>query len=384
MLPQRHPIGYNPETRGFTEITEYKGNPVFAASAFMAPAYMQIHRSAYTSLPGATPLPLYSYTALGWMDGTFYVSGIRVDEDERQDICHVDLTLIQKKARQIEKKFKKNRLVKHIIDNCVHTYGCPAARNFVMERWECPLPTSPTCNSRCIGCISKQPETSSVVSSQDRITFVPEVWEVAEIGVYHLTHAPRPVVSFGQGCEGEPLLCGDLLVESVKEIRKRTDRGIINLNTNGSKPNVVKRLCEAGLDSIRVSLNSAQELFYNNYYKPQHYSFSDIIETLKIIRKFGRWSSINYFIFPGFTDNLEETRVLYSLIKDVKLNMIQTRNLNIDPEMYIKEMGCDTNKEKRTGLVCWLSSLRNKFPWVKIGYFNPPGEEMKKKHYEFR
>lgn len=383
MLSGRYPIGFDPRTKLFTEITEYEGNPLYAASAFMAPAYMQLLRSAYGTYPKAPRLPFYSYSALGWMRGKFYVSGIRVDDDERQDLCHVDLGLIQKKAQESVKKFKTNRLVRHLVDNCVCKYGCPAARNFVLGRWEAPLPTSPSCNSGCIGCISKQPETSGVVSSQNRITFVPTPEEVIEIAVYHLTHAPRPVVSFGQGCEGEPLMCGELLEESIKAIRKQTDRGIINLNTNGSKPEIVKRLCEAGLDSIRVSLNSARHTLYDKYYKPRNYSFFDCIESLRIIRRFKRWSSVNYFIFPGITDSRMEIDGLSSLIKDVHINMIQTRNLNMDPEWYINELGYNLNNTECCGLTAWLTRIRTDFPWIKIGYFNPPREEMKQKHYEF-
>jgi molybdenum cofactor biosynthesis enzyme MoaA len=47
--------------------------------------------------------------------------------------------------------------------------------------------------------------------------------------------------------------------EAIIEIRKHTDRGSININTNGSKPDAVKALCEVGLNSIRVSTNSARE-----------------------------------------------------------------------------------------------------------------------------
>jgi MoaA/NifB/PqqE/SkfB family radical SAM enzyme len=253
-------------------------------------------------------------------------------------------------------------------------YGCPAARNFVLGRWECPLPTSPACNSTCLGCISKQPPASSVRASQDRILFIPEAGEIAEIGIFHLKNAPDPVVSFGQGCEGEPLLAGDRIEGAIRRIRMHTDRGVINLNTNGSKPGVVERLCKAGLDSIRVSLNSAQEIFYNRYYKPRDYSFSDIIKTLQIIREHGKWASINYFIFPGFTDSRREMDALFSFINDTGLNMIQTRNLNIDPEWYIREMELtipSTRPEENAGLLHWLAAVKKEFPRIRTGYFNP-------------
>ncbi len=120
------------------------------------------------------------------------------------------------------------------------------------------MPTSRTCNAGCVGCISWQPETTGVPASQDRLEFTPSAEEIAQFVVPHLETAPRPVASFGQGCEGEPLLAGHVIEEAIREIRSRTARGVINLNTNASRPDVLERLAAAGLDSIRVSLNSAQ------------------------------------------------------------------------------------------------------------------------------
>ena len=68
------------------------------------------------------------------------------------------------------------------------------------------MPSSPACNANCIGCISFQPEEETIVSTQDRLTFKPTAEEIIEFTVPHLETAPYPIVSFGQGCEGEPLL----------------------------------------------------------------------------------------------------------------------------------------------------------------------------------
>jgi molybdenum cofactor biosynthesis enzyme MoaA len=84
------------------------------------------------------------------------------------------------------------------------------------------------------------------------------VEEIVEFTVPHLETAPYPIISFGQGCEGEPLLMWETIRDAIKEIRKHTSKGSININTNGSNPAAVKILCEAGLNSIRVSTNSAR------------------------------------------------------------------------------------------------------------------------------
>ena len=56
--------------------------------------------------------------------------------------------------------------------------------------------------------------------------------EIAEVALFHIDNVDDPVVSFGQGCEGEPLMVADVLEEAILLIRKETSKGIINLNSN--------------------------------------------------------------------------------------------------------------------------------------------------------
>ena len=107
--------------------------------------------------------------------------------------------------------------------------------------------------------------------------------EIVEFTVPHLETAPYPLISFGQGCEGEPLLMWETIRDSIIEIRKHTQKGSININSNGSMPKAVKALCEAGLNSIRVSTNSARKNIYTSYYLPNNYEFEDLIESLKTV-----------------------------------------------------------------------------------------------------
>lgn len=375
-LPKRIPLGYHPKRREFVEVRDYRGQPVYAVAGFMAPAYVQCYRSAYVSLPNAPRLALYSYTAIGWRKGEFVAAGMRIDPDTRQDLRNVDLKQIQQRGQQMLTRYPNNRLVRHLVENCVCRYGCPAARNFVMERWECPAPTSPACNADCVGCISEQPDASGVKPPQDRICFVPTPEEIAEFTVPHLNTAPRAVISFGQGCEGEPLLVGDTLEAAIRLIRQRTDKGVINLNTNASLPHMVERLFAAGLDSMRVSLNSAQPSVYTAYYQPRSYTFDDVLESLRIARKFDRWTSLNYFVFPGLTDHPAEMAALERILSAAQVNMIQARNMNIDPEWYSDVMGFASLSPEQIGIPAWVRHFRKRFPALKFGYFNPPREDM--------
>ena len=206
-----------------------------------------------------------------------------------------------------------------------------------MGRWEAPLPTSPSCNARCLGCLSRQPPDSCCPATQDRITFTPTVDEILEIAVPHLEAAPRAVASFGQGCEGEPLLVAPLIEAAVRAIRARTARGTLNLNTNASRPAALERILDAGLDSVRVSLNSARPELYRAYARPQGYGFEDVVESMRAVRRRGKFLSINYFVFPGVTDDPAEWAAFRKLLREVRPDLIQWRNLNLDPAWYWRD-----------------------------------------------
>jgi pyruvate-formate lyase-activating enzyme len=332
--------------------------------------------SAYETAPDAPTLPLFCYTAAGWLDDKFYVPAVRIEKDIRQECEGFDDEKIQTGVKELLNAYKDNRLVKHLAENCCQTYHCPAARNFFMGRWECPVPTSSACNANCIGCISFQPQDETIVSTQDRLTFKPTAEEIIEFTVPHLETAPYPIISFGQGCEGEPLLMWKTIRESIIEIRKHTQKGSININTNGSDPKAVAALCKAGLNSMRVSTNSALERIYTPYYRPNNYVFNDIVESLKVVRSFGGWTSLNYFVFPGMTDSIEEYEALRKLIKDTDLSMIQWRNFNIDPDWYLSKIGV-TETGECMGVKQMMELIRDEFPDLKFGYFNPSMERIK-------
>lgn len=367
-LPGRRPYGLDAQGR----LRTYEKG--WAVAAFVAPAHTQLALAAYQAEPAAPTLPLYAYSAVAWHKGRFWVAATRVDPSPRQDNRRFDPLKIQQGAQKLKKRFPQNRLVQHLMENCVERYCCPAARNLALGRWECPLPTSPACNAACIGCISLQdPTESPIPSSQERLQFIPTPEEIAELAIYHLTHAPDPIVSFGQGCEGEPLLVWKVLAEAVRLIRKATKRGIINVNTNGGWPHAIQALCEAGVDSFRISLNSAQADWYTRYYRPRNYAFQDVVTSIQTAVALGKWVSINYFTLPGFTDQPAEIEALQTLVRKTGLHMIQWRNFNIDPDWYLVRMGLSgADLGPGVGILKLMRQLKACFPHLTYGYFNPP------------
>ncbi len=370
-LPGRLPVGYDRSSATFRvlERNPYTENSrLQAVAAFIAPAHTQLYSTAYKSSAEAAVLPLFAYTAVGWHNDGLVVSALRIDEDPRQDSDRFDPAEIQQNALRMMKQHRNNRLIQHL-GNCALGYGCPAAKNYFLRRWEAPLPTSPACNASCLGCISLQ-EGTDICATQERIRFVPTPDEIAQVATAHLQKAPRAVVSFGQGCEGEPLLQAGPIAESIRMMRRATGRGTINMNTNASLPDRVGLLSESGLDSIRVSLNSCRPSYYHSYYRPKGYDLETVKTSIRVMKSLGGFVSLNYFVLPGFTDERAELEALSELVDKTGIDLIQMRNLNIDPEWYLARIGFQPEGET-VGMLRFLRILEARFPDLRFGYFNP-------------
>jgi pyruvate-formate lyase-activating enzyme len=370
-LPRRAPVGFNEKTGEFTPLFTFKGEPVSAVTAFIIPAYLRLYNPAIVRT-GEDKLPLWAYAACGAIGRDVYVAAKRIDRRIRQSPYFYNNDLIKSEVKKHLKNFAQNRLIKHLA-NCALNYNCLAAKNFFLRRWEAPVPTSRFCNARCIGCLSYQ--ESDCEASHNRINFKPSVLEIYEIMHNHLTCAPEAIASFGQGCEGEPLLEADSIAKAVVKIREKTSRGTINMNTNASLPQKIDLLCRAGIDSFRVSLNSPQEKFYNLYFRPLSYSFRDVLKSVETAKKYGKFVSVNLFIFPGFSDSDSQIKALCDFVKNTGVDMIQMRNLNIDPDFYFEILKYKDFSSK--GIKFLVSTLNKEFPRLKIGYFNLPKEKFK-------
>ncbi|MBC16773.1 MAG: radical SAM protein [Desulfovibrio sp.] len=363
MLPGRHAMGYNAET-GQAEIMEE-----LAVAAFACPGHTVTGVSAYESDEDAPILPLLSYGAIGYANGKFWVCAKKVDQDKRQVFTHIPQDRVEGGARQLIRDMPENRLVNHLA-GCALTSGCPAAKNLALGRFECPLPTARTCNARCVGCISEQPEDSGFPSPQCRISFTPTAEEIVQIMQRHESRERRPIFSFGQGCEGEPLTEAELICDAVKAYRADGGTGTVNVNTNASKPAAMPALKIAGVNSIRVSLNSARKGPYEAYYRPKGYSFEDVSETIAKAHEVGMHVSLNLLYFPGITDTEEEFDALVELGEKGHYDFIQLRNLNLDPELYLDLMR-PFGHSPSMGFMNFKRRLKKALPWIEYGYFNP-------------
>ena len=226
---------------------------------------------------------------------------------------------------------------------CSLEYRCFTAQNVFLERGEAALPVSPSCNARCVGCISEQEPETGVPSPQLRIAEEMTARDLASIAVHHLERVPDGIVSFGQGCEGEPLLRSIAIARAIETIRASRPNGTINLNTNGSLPSALQRCIDAGLQAVRVSLNSFRPRVYGAYYRPIGYSLDDVFASIRTASDAGLRVSLNLLTHPGVTDDASELAAMREFLNGVKVDMIQTRTLNIDPEWYFDTVGRPSN-----------------------------------------
>lgn len=377
-LPGSTAVGYDPLKKKTVTLNGYR-----AVCAMLQAGYTRTMLPA-ASYGGKGPgpygchdyLPLWAYAAVGWQDSGIAAAAFRADPMTHSETEHYDDREI---APRVEARLKgtKNRLIRHL-SRCALEYHCFAAKNYFMDRWEAPLPTAPACNASCVGCISLQP-SDCCPASQDRIDFVPTVEELCEVAVPHLEKVDRGIVSFGQGCEGEPLLVGDRIREAVSEFRKATSLGTIHLNTNGSLPGKLSEIALAGLDSVRISMNSAVKTTYDAYYRPKSYNFSDVKESVRMASDAGLYVSINLLVFPGISDLPEEVDALFSLVSETKADMVHLRNLSIDPRLYLDSLDPALRKRRDAiGIRNMAIRLKREFPDLDLGYFNRPKEDFKR------
>jgi pyruvate-formate lyase-activating enzyme len=371
-IPDCPPIGLDPVTGEYRVVSQVEIGgatiPCYAVAAFLEPGLVRSLLPAVDYKPKTYTLPTWAYTAVGFKDDRHWAAGFRVEYNHRWDPRNYDDRELVPAIERYEKEHPAGPLVEHLI-HCATNNHCFAAKNLFLKRWEAPLPVSQQCNAACLGCLSIQSD-QSCPASHHRILFRPSQKEVVRIGVGHLREAPEAIVSFGQGCEAEPLTEYKLIAQSIRKIREKTDRGTINLNTNGSWPERIRLLVDSGLDSIRISLNSARSEFYRAYYRPKNYDFEDVVASIHQSRHSGLYTMINYLVFPGITDQVEEIEALSALIKKTGVNFLHLKNLNIDPQLYLDRM--PKANSPAVGMKRMVENLRKEFPELELGYFNQP------------
>jgi pyruvate-formate lyase-activating enzyme len=309
-----------------------------AVGVLLPAGYTRTLLPAFRRKDGAPQLPLFGYTFAAVVDDELAVAAMQTDEGEDwQPRRFAPGELEGIVARRVASDPRNRTLAQLSI--CAREYGCFTAQNVFLERGEAAIPVAPKCNAACVGCISELDTDSAIPSPQTRLAFEPDVADLVRIGVHHLERVDAGIVSFGQGCEGEPLLRSTAIAQAIERIRAGRSNGTINCNTNGSLPKSLQRLIDAGLQAVRVSLNSFRPATYAAYYRPTGYSLEDVLESVALAARAGLRVSLNLLTHPGVTDDRAEIEALESFLRAHPVALVQTRTLNIDPDVYFARVG---------------------------------------------
>jgi pyruvate-formate lyase-activating enzyme len=327
LLPGRSPL---------TTIGPISGRTALAVA--LPAGYTRLLVPAYAAQRNAPALPLFGYTFACARNDRLHVAAMKTDESDDWKPRRFKPGELEGLIEGRLAKEPRNSVLAQVA-LCSREYGCFTAQNVFLERGEAALPVSPKCNARCIGCISEQDVDAGIPSPQTRIAEETAAEELGDVAIYHLERVEDGIVSFGQGCEGEPLLRSIAIARAIDRIRARCANGTINLNTNGSQPAALTRCIDAGLQAVRISLNSFRPKVYAAYYRPQGYGLEDVFASVRLAVERGLAVSLNLLTHPGVTDEKEEVASADAFLRATPVGMVQTRTLNIDPPLYYETVG---------------------------------------------
>jgi pyruvate-formate lyase-activating enzyme len=335
-------------------------------AAFLPTGYTRLLTPAYQKEPGAGHMPLFGYTALAGLHGKLFAAALALDPGGAWGPASHNTPELPALVDERVEAMPDNRLLAHLA-RCATGYGCYTAQNLFYGRDEMAIAVSVACNAQCVGCISEQ--LDDITAPHDRIRFTPTVEEIVSLAVPHLKLAPNPIVSFGQGCEGEPILRARLIGRAIERIRRQTPRGQLHINTNGSNPRALQHLIDAGLDSIRVSMFSAVERNHIAYYGPRNYGLEHMAECVCLAEEQGLHTSINLLTYPGFTDCPSEVEALLAFFRHTGVQTVQLRTLNMDRELLEEQVGFPSATGMGIGQLMKL--IRDELPHIRLASHTP-------------
>lgn len=310
------------------------GGDLLPLAAVLPVGHLRTLLPASRALAGSSRLPLYGYAAVAEHRGRLVVAAMPTDHFGWWTPSLFGGSDVAAGVARAREAMPANRLVEHLAV-CALQNRCYTAQNTFLRRYEGALPASPACNADCLGCISLQSD-GAAPAPQPRMRFAPTWQELSQLAAFHLTGEDAAIVSFGQGCEGEPLTRGDALVRATHAIRRRFPAATIHVNTNGSHPAVLRRMIAAGCTSVRISAISFTETVFRAYYRPVGYALQDVVECGRVMREAGGQVCLNLLTFPGVTDSPDELGRTVQACRDMGVHQVQWRSLNVDHDWLVE------------------------------------------------
>jgi pyruvate-formate lyase-activating enzyme len=352
-LPARDAIGLDRSGR-----PRPLGGGRWAVGAILPLGYLRIGLPAYADDLDAAALPPRAYTAVGAdANGDLVVAGAIIEIAGRPDAGPLDL---QTQFTAALREHPSNRLVKQLA-RCAKEYRCRAAANAFFHAQDCALPVAAPANEHPPAVISLRRDADA--SPTEPAAFHPTAGEIADVAVAHLDGGGR-LVAFGRACEGEPLLDARLVEATIGAIRKRTARGTVHLETNGSLPLALRRACEAGLDSVAFRIASARSETYDALHRPDGYRLTDVRASITeaISRRIA--VAVALLVLPGITDRETELDAIVALVGELPDgSSLLLRGLAADPQRALRLV---RTTDAPQGMERALERLRTEAPHLRV------------------
>lgn len=378
-LPKGSTLMHLPDRPGLArrrstgQVGPVPGAHTLAVAAVLPVGYLRLQLPAHQrrqDQPSPT-LPLYGYTAVADRDGEIVVAARLSDDFAPWTGPRPGSAVVAAEVTRLQRQMPRSRVVAQL-SICALEHNCLTAQNTFLGYGEGALPTSAACNADCLGCISLQTD-SGAPASQPRMGRAPSAEDLVAVGAQHLERAGKAgspgMVSFGQGCEGEPLLRERQLMRVASELSESFPSATIHINTNGSRPEALRRLMRAGVNSCRISVFSFDQRLFEAYYRPRGYTIDDVLGSCRVAAEMGAQLTINLLTFPGISDSPEEAAGTVRRLLELEVGQLQLRSLNVDPLWLLDRV---PELPPGIGIGRLVDLIRSSVPRLALGNFTRP------------
>ncbi len=336
------------------------GQGRFGVAAILPLGYLRMSLPAYIDDLGTLPLRPRAYAAVGAdANGQLVVSAVALDADAGTIDGRSGPDLAAR-ITATQRAHPSSRVLRQLA-RCAKDYRCRAAANAFIGRHDCALPIAAPRNERPLEVLVLHDDADA--SPSEPAAFRPSPEELADLASRHL-EGGGTVVAFGRACEGEPLLAVRVVEQAIVAIRERTRAGTIHLETNGSSPVALRRLCDAGLDSVAIRIASAAAETYDAIHRPDGFRFADVRASLAHAIAGSVSVALRVLALPGLTDRARELEALVGLAGDLPAGgSIVLSDLCADPQ---RALGIAPSAEAPIGMDRMLDRLRTDAAHLRI------------------
>ena len=329
----------------------------WALAAILRPGHLRTHLPACDPAADVTPLEPLPYAAVAAdQAGEIVVAAVApvhapVPPGPADDLA----ALITERLRSEP----SNRLLRQLA-RCAREYTCPAARNAFLGRGECALPIGATSNDQAgpIVALRRRDERAPTEPAAMRATAA----DVAVVANAHF-RAGGTSVSFGQACEGDPLVLARTIAEAVG-LMTRPDRTEIVIRTNGSSAAALGRVADAGIDHVIVALASVHGPTYERVHAPIGHRWTDVRASLREAASRKLALTIELLSLPGLTDRDTEASALVALLGELPAGTaLLPVDLAADPYALLARLPKDGDT---VGIAALLERLRADAAHVRL------------------